>query len=309
MIIDYTFRISRNMLGPRKIKRLIKETLTNIFLVTLGIFLASFGLKGFLLPNQFIDGGVTGISLLVAHITHQPLSILIFLINIPFIILAYRQISKWFAIKTLIAIIGLSIVLATVSFPIITHDKLLIAIFGGLFLGAGVGMSMRGGSVLDGTEILALYMSKKIETTVGDMILIFNVIIFTFALFILGVEPALYSILTYLAASKTIDFIVEGIEEYTGITIISDKSPKVKRALMTRLGRGITIYKGKKSIIGKQAELDGISDQEILFTVVTKLEISKVKKIVSDIDEDAFIYYFPISNAKGGVLKKRPLHD
>jgi len=296
------------MIVSRKTSAAIKENIRGIFLICLGIFSASFGLKGFLLPNQFIDGGVTGISLLVAHTTIIPLYVLIFIINIPFIILAYWQISKIFAIKTFLAIAGLSVVLATVDFPVITYDKLLIAIFGGLFLGAGVGLSVRGGSVLDGTEILALFLGRRLENSIGDMILIFNVIIFTCAAFILGIEPALYSILTYLAASKTIDYIVEGVEEYTGVTIISAKSAKVKRILMTKLGRGITIYKGKRPMIGKHADLDGVSDMDIIFTIVTKLEIAKVKKLVNDVDENAFIYYFPISNAKGGVLKRRPLH-
>ena len=261
-----------------------------------------------MLPNQFIDGGVTGISLLVNYTTGLPLSVLIFAINVPFIILAYTQISRIFALKTLIAIAGLSFVLAFVEFPIITDDKLLTAVFGGLFLGGGVGLSVRGGSVLDGTEILALWVASKVEASIGDMILAFNIVIFSAAAFFLGIEPALYSILTYIAASKTIDYLVEGIEEYTGISIISEKSNKVKLALMTRFGRGITIYKGKRSMIGKKADIDGAADLEIIFTIVTKLEISRVKKIVNDVDEKAFIYCFPISQAKGGVLKKRPLH-
>jgi uncharacterized membrane-anchored protein YitT (DUF2179 family) len=298
-----------NLKEKEEQKKIIKDNIKSILLITLGIFSASFGLKGFLLPNHFIDGGVTGISLLTEYVTTLPLSILIFVINFPFIILAYKQISKILAIKTFLAIIGLSLVLAFVDFPMITQDKLLIAIFGGLFLGAGVGFAMRGGSVLDGTEILALYIGRKVEASIGDLILIFNVIIFLVAAFILGTEPALYSILTYLAASKTIDFLVEGVEEYTGVTVISDKSPKVKRALMTKLGRGITIYKGKRGFIGKRAEMDGVADMDIIFTIVTKLEIGKVKKIVNDVDENAFIYCFPISNAKGGVLKKRPLHE
>jgi uncharacterized membrane-anchored protein YitT (DUF2179 family) len=275
--------------------------LKGALLIIVGIFSASFGLKGFLLPNQFIDGGVTGISLLVNYTTEVPLWVLIFAINVPFIILAYTQISRIFALKTLLAIGGLSLVLAFVEFPIITDDKLLTAVFGGLFLGGGVGLSVRGGSVLDGTEILALWMASKVEASIGDMILAFNVVIFSAAAFFLGIEPALYSILTYIAASKTIDYLVEGIEEYTGISIISEKSNKVKLALMTRLGRGITIYKGKRSMIGKKADIDGAADLEIIFTIVTKLEISRV-------DEKAFIYCFPISQAKGGVLKKRPLH-
>jgi uncharacterized membrane-anchored protein YitT (DUF2179 family) len=287
----------------------VKENIKSVIFITVGIFSASFGLKGFLLPNQFIDGGVTGISLLVAHTTNISLSILIFVINVPFIILAFGQISRVFAIKTFIAITGLSIVLATVDFPVITHDKLLIAIFGGLFLGGGVGLSVRGGSVLDGTEILALYIGRRVESSIGDLILIFNAAIFLCAAFILGIESALYSILTYMAAAKTIDYIVEGVEEYTGVTIISEKSSKVKRILMTKLGRGITIYKGKRSIIGKHPEIEGITDMDIIFTIVTKLEIGKVKKLVNEVDENAFIYYFPISNAKGGVLKRRPLHE
>jgi len=282
--------------------------LKGALLIIVGISSASFGLKGFLLPNQFIDGGVTGISLLVNYTTGLPLSVLIFAINVPFIVLAYTQISRIFALKTLLAIAGLSFFLAFVEFPIITDDKLLTAVFGGLFLGGGVGLSVRGGSVLDGTEILALWVASKVEASIGDMILAFNILIFSAAAFFLGVEPALYSILTYIAASKTIDYLVEGIEEYTGISIISEKSNKVKLALMTRFGRGITIYKGKRSMIGKKADIDGAADLEIIFTIVTKLEISRVKKIVNDVDEKAFIYCFPISQAKGGVLKKRPLH-
>jgi len=287
----------------------VKENIKSIFLIILGIFCASFGLKGFLIPNQFIDGGVMGISLLLSFSAGVPLPLLIFIINVPFIILGFSQISKPFAIKTLAAIAGLSLVLATVNFPVITHDKLLIAIFGGLFLGAGVGFSVRGGGVLDGTEILALYIWRRSETSIGAMIMIFNVIIFSCAAFILGIESALYSILTYLAASRTIDYLVEGVEEYIGITIISEKSSKVKRILMTKFGRGITIYKGKRSMIGKGSDQDGVADMEIIFTIVTKLEIGKVKKLVNEVDENAFIYCTPVSNAKGGVLKKRPLHE
>jgi uncharacterized membrane-anchored protein YitT (DUF2179 family) len=287
----------------------VKENIKSIILIILGIFSASFGLKGFLIPNHFIDGGVTGISLLISFSSEIPLSLLIFIINVPFIILGFSQISTTFAIKALAAIAGLSLVLATVNFPVITHDKLLIAIFGGIFLGAGVGLSVRGGGVLDGTEILALYIWRRSETSIGDMIMVFNLVIFSCAAFILGIEPALYSILTYLAASKTIDYLVEGVEEYTGVTIISEKSAKVKRILMTKFGRGITIYKGKRSMIGKNADLEGVADMEIIFTIVTKLEIGKVKKLVNEVDENAFVYCSPISNTKGGVLKKRPLHD
>jgi len=287
----------------------VKENAKSVLLILSGIFSASFGLKGFLIPNEFIDGGVTGISLLLSFTTEIPLSFLLLFINLPFIILGYNQISRTFAIRAFAAIAGLAVVIAIVPFPVITHDKLLIAIFGGIFLGAGVGLSMRGGGVLDGTEILALYIWRKREISVGDVVLAFNILIFACAAFILGIEPALYSILTYLSASKTIDYLIEGFEEYTGVTIISEKSSKVKRILMTRFGRGITIYKGKKSMIGKGAEVDGIADTDIIFTIVTKLEISKIKKLVSEVDENAFIYCTPVSHTKGGVLKRRPLHD
>ena len=287
----------------------VKENAKSILLIVLGIFSASFGLKGFLIPNEFIDGGVTGISLLLSFTTEIPLSFLIFFINLPFIILGYNQISRTFAIRAFAAIAGLSVVLAIVPFPVITHDKLLISIFGGIFLGAGVGLSMRGGGVLDGTEIMALYIWRKREISVGDVVLGFNIIIFACAAFILGIEPALYSILTYLSASKTIDYLIEGFEEYTGVTIISEKSSKVKRILMTKFSRGITIYKGKKSMIGKGADIDGVADTDIIFTIVTKLEINKVKKLVNEVDANAFIYCTPVSHTKGGVLKRRPLHD
>ena len=287
----------------------LKENIKSILLIVLGVFSASFGLKGFLIPNEFIDGGVTGISLLLSFTTGIPLSFLIFSINLPFIVLGYNQISRTFAIRAFAAIAGLSVVLAIVPFPVITHDRLLIAIFGGIFLGAGVGLSMRGGGVLDGTEILALYIWRKREISVGDVVLAFNIVIFACAAFILGIEPALYSILTYLSASKTIDYLIEGFEEYTGVTIISEKSSKVKRILMTKFSRGITIYKGKKSMIGKGADIDGVADTDIIFTIVTKLEINKVKKLVNEVDANAFIYCTPVSHTKGGVLKRRPLHD
>lgn len=275
----------------------------------MGISSAALGLKGFLVPNHFIDGGVTGISLLVAHSTALTLPVLIFIINIPFILLAFYQISVVFALRTLVAIAGLAAALAFINFPVITQDKLLIALFGGMFLGAGVGLSIRGGCVLDGTEILALFLKHRAESSMGDIILVLNVIIFGCAAFILGIEPALYSILTYLAATRTIDYIVEGVEEYTGISIISEKNVRIKTALVTKLGQGLTIYRGKKAIIGKHEDLEGSSDMDIIFIIVTRLEISKVKRIVNEIDGNAFIYYFPISNARGGMLKKRPLHE
>jgi len=279
---------------------LLKDTL----LISIGIISAGFGLKGFLLPNNFIDGGVIGISLLTTEITKFPLPILIVAINIPFIVLGYTQISKSFAIKSILAIIGLAVVLATVNYPIITADKLLVAVFGGFFLGAGIGFSIRGGGVLDGTEVLAIYLSKRTGFTIGDIILIFNIIIFSVAAYLLSIEIALYSTLTYLAASKTVDFIVEGVEEYTGVTIISYRSEEIRQMIIGKMGRGVTIYNGKRGY-GKRGE--NLSQTDIIYTVITRLEIEKLQNEIDKIDTNAFIVMSSIKDTKGGMIKKRPL--
>ena len=274
--------------------------------ILIGIFSAGFGLKGFLLPNSFIDGGAMGISLLISEISGLSLSILIVAINLPFLILGYSQIGKEFAIKSIIAIITLAIVVHFVEYPIITHDKLLIAVFGGFFLGAGIGMAIRGGSVIDGTEVLAIQISKKTGLSIGDIVLIFNIIIFSFGAYILSMEIALYAILTYLSASKTINFIIEGVEEYTGITIISDFSEKIRLMITEELGRGVTIYQGKGGFV---KESDSLKHFDIVYTVVTRLEIARLKNEISEIDPSAFIIMNSIKDTKGGMIKKRALHS
>jgi uncharacterized membrane-anchored protein YitT (DUF2179 family) len=272
-----------------------------IFLILIGIALAGFGLKGFLIPTGFIDGGVTGISLLISFLTPISLSLLILVINLPFIFLARKQFGNVFAIKTFIAILGLSLSLIFINYPVITSDKLLVAIFGGFLLGAGIGFSMRGGSVLDGTEVLSVYLSRKIGFSIGEIIFFINVIIFSVAATFLGIEVALYSILTYLAASKTIDFISHGIEEYTSLTIISDNSKEIRQKLMEHLGKGVTVYKGKK---GYSKEGDG-KDLDILFTVVTRLEVFKIKREIFKIDSSALVIEASVSEMNGGFIKKR----
>ena len=274
--------------------------------ILIGIFSAGFGLKGFLIPNSFIDGGAMGISLLISEISGLSLSILIVAINLPFLILGYSQIGKEFAIKSIIAIITLAIVVHFVEYPIITHDKLLIAVFGGFFLGAGIGMAIRGGSVIDGTEVLAIQISKKTGLSIGDIVLIFNIIIFSFGAYILSMEIALYAILTYLSASKTINFIIEGVEEYTGITIISDFSEKIRLMITEELGRGVTIYQGKGGF-GKES--DSLKHFDIVYTVVTRLEIARLKNEISEIDPFAFIIMNSIKDTQGGMIKKRALHS
>lgn len=272
--------------------------------ILIGIVSAGFGLKGFLLPNLFIDGGAMGISLLISETTNVSLSILIVAINLPFLLLGYSQIGKQFALKSIIAIIGLAVVVHFISYPLITSDKLLIAVFGGFFLGAGIGMAIRGGSVIDGTEVLAIHLSKKTGLTIGDIILIFNIIIFSFSAYILSIEIALYAILTYLAAAKTVNFVVEGVEEYTGITIISNNSDKIRLMITEKLGRGVTMYTGKGGY-GKRGRT--LKQIDIVYTVITRLEIARLRTEIDKLDSDAFIIMNSIKDTKGGMIKKRSL--
>ena len=282
----------------------LRSEIKSFLLITIGIFSAGFGFKGFLLTNKFIDGGATGISLLLSALTDIPLQYLIILVNLPFVIMAFKTVNRNFAIKTILAITGLSLCLAFVKFPNITNDNLLVAIFGGFFLGAGIGLSIRGGAVIDGTEVLAIFLSKKLGTTIGDIIIIINVIIFSTAAYFLGIEVAMYSMITYLAASKTLDFLVEGIEEYIGVTIVSSKCEEIKEMIYNKLGRGVTVYSGKKGF-GKRGLKE---DNDIIFTVITRLEVSKLNTELEKIAPNAFVVMHAVKDTKGGMIKKRPLN-
>ncbi len=281
-----------------------RTQIIDAFLIIVGMLSAGLGLKGFLLPNGFIDGGVMGISLLVSEVTGWSLAVLIVVINIPFIFMGWRQVNKKFALKTLTAIAGLAICISFIPYPILTTDKLLVSVFGGFFLGVGIGLAMRGGSVIDGTEILALSITRKTFLTIGDVILIINIVIFCVAAFVLSVEQALYSILTYMSAAKTVDYIISGIEEYTGVTIISDKSEEIRKMITEQLGRGVTIYRGKR---GFGSHGHRLNDVDIIFTVITRLEMSTLKSEVEKIDQQAFLITHSIKDTKGGMIKKRNL--
>jgi len=286
-------------------KEFTRET-KNVVLIVLGIFSAAMGVKGFLLSSRFIDGGVTGVSMLVANVLELPLAVLILVFNLPFVALGYRQVGRRFAIKSALAITGFSLVLFTVKFPDVTPDSLLTAVFGGFFFGAGIGLGIGGGAVLDGTEIAAPLVSRNSHVLrVGDVILIFNIFIFLAAAFLLGVHPALYSILTYIAASKTIHFLIHGIEEYTAITIVSEKNDEIKDVIIGNLHRGVTVYKGGGGMGSK-----GVSDleQSILYCVVTRLEIGNIKDVAKEIDPAAFITTHSLSDVDGGLIKRQILH-
>lgn len=283
---------------------LIKRRIKDALLISLGVFSAGFGLKGFLLPNGFIDGGAVGISLLIREVTSLKLAVLLILVNLPFILMGFKTISKEFAIKTAIGIIALSIIVAIVPYPQITQDKLLVSVFGGFFLGAGIGLAVRGGGVIDGTEVMAITIYRKFGVSVGDIVLVINIIIFSIAAYILSVETALYSILTYLSASKTVDFIIEGFEELTGVTVISVKSEEIREMIINEMGRGVTIYNGERGY-GNHEIVN--KDIKIIFTVVTRLEVNKLNTNIKKIDPNAFTIMSSIKDAKGGMIKKRPL--
>ena len=288
-----------------KIKVSAIHLLKDAILIIVGIVSAGFGLEGFLLSNSFIDGGVTGISLLVSELTGYSLPLLILILNIPFIILGFTQIGKAFAIKSISAITGLAIAITVIHYPVITSDKLLISVFGGFFLGAGIGFAMRGGGVLDGTEVLAIYLGRRTGLTIGDTVLIFNIIIFSFAAYLLSIETALYSILTYLSASKTVDFVIEGVDEYIGVTIVSPRNEEIRLMIIEKMGRGVTIYSGKRGF-GKRGQT--LNEMDIVYSVITRLEIGKLQTEVDKIDPNAFIVMNTIKDTKGGMIKKRPLH-
>ncbi|PJJ59132.1 YitT family protein [Hymenobacter chitinivorans] len=282
------------------------QKVKSVGLIVLGILCAGMGLKGFLLSSHFIDGGVTGISMLISAALGVPLSWLLLIINLPFVILGYRQIGLGFALKSAAAIAGLSLALAVVPYPDVTKDLLLTSVFGGVFIGAGIGLAMRGGAVLDGTEVAALLINKHTPLLkVSDVILVLNVFIFGVAAFVLGVQTAMYSILTYVAASKTLDFLLNGIEQYTGVTIISARSEAIREAITTNLGRGVTIYQGKRGF-GKRGDRD--LDMDIVFTVVTRLELPQLRTEVRRLDPQAFVIQHSIDDAEGGMVKKRPFH-
>jgi uncharacterized membrane-anchored protein YitT (DUF2179 family) len=271
--------------------------LLNIILIVLGVLSANMGLHGFLLSSNFIDGGVTGVSMLVSKVSGTTLSVWLPVFNLPFIALGYRQIGGGFAFRSAIAIAGLSLAVALLPFPDVTHDRVLNAVFGGFFLGAGIGLAVRGGAVLDGTEIAALLISKRSHLLkVGDVILLFNVGLFLIAMTLLGVEEALYSILTYVAAARTLDFVIHGVEEFTAITIVSRSSGEIGAHILAHLGRGVTVYKGRGGLSGE--------DLDILFCVVTRLEIGKVKTIVRQLDQSAFVTTHALGEVDGGMVKR-----
>lgn len=295
--------VSKKQIVPlvRKFQVELSHAIKEYLFIIIGVFSAGFGLKSFLLPNNFIDGGATGISLLLENITTLKLGLLLVLVNLPFLILASKTIGSKFALRSIAAITLLAFVVHFINYPTITDDKLLIAVFGGFFLGLGIGMSIRGGSVIDGTEVLAIYLSKKLSLTIGDVLLLINILIFSVGAYILSIETALYAILTYLVAAKTVDFVVDGVEEYVGVTIISNNHEAIRIMLTEKLRRACTIYAGRGGY-GKQGK---DYDKDIIYIIVTRLELAKLQTEIDKIDRNAFIVMGVVKDLKGGMIKKK----
>lgn len=283
------------------------QMLQDLVFMIIGVTIAGLALKLFLVPNHFFDGGVTGISLLVHESYHFNLGLVILLLNLPLIIISYFSIGKRFALRTLLSVVLLGVALLLIpNVKGVTEDKLLISIFGGAFLGIGIGLIMRTGAALDGIEVLAVYTLRRTSFTITEIILGINIVIFTIAGFRFGLETALYSILTYFTATRCIDYVVEGLQAYTGVTIVSGKSEAIKYQLVNKLGRGITVYKGERGFL--PGKFDVSADCDIIFTVITRLELRKLKNLVYDVDPKAFVFANTIKEASGGIIKRRQAH-
>ncbi len=287
----------------------LPESVQDIIYSIAGTLITAFALKGFLIPNGALDGGVTGISLLLHELYHWNIAWVIMLINIPFIIAGAIQVNIRFALKTLSCVIALGLCLAFINYPVITHDKILVSLFGGFFLGIGIGLAMRAGCSLDGIEVLALYTLKRSSLTISEIIMGLNAIIFLIAALKLGLEISLYSMLTYYVATKTIDYVIEGLEEYTGVTIISGKSEAIKEKLVLKMGKGITVYKGERGFLRDNFSHHASCD--IVFTIITRLEVRRLKNLVHSIDPNAFVFTNTIKEVAGagGVVKHRKGHS
>ena len=294
----------------KKLKKIDIQTVFfyDIIYTVLGTLIAAFALKSFLIPNKLLDGGVTGISLLLHELYEWPIALLIVVLNIPFIIAAGHLFNRAFAYKTLTGVLLLGLFLWLLPYPVITEDKLLVCIFGGFFLGVGIGLAMRGGYAVDGIEVLALVTLKRSSFTISEIILGLNVILFLIAAIKLGLEPVLYSMLTYYIASRTINYVIEGLEEYTGVTIVSGNSEEIKEQLVLKMGKGITVYKGERGFL--KNDFSHHIPTDIIYTVITRLEVRRLKAMVHAVDPNAFIFTNTIKEVagKGGVVKQRKGH-
>ncbi|KQL44904.1 hypothetical protein AN963_26570 [Brevibacillus choshinensis] len=277
------------------------KLLKRIFFILIGASLVSVGLEIFLVPNQIIDGGIVGISIIASHLTGWTLGIFLFLLNLPFLVVGYRQIGKTFALSTLFGVTIMSVGTALLHpVPGLTDDPLLAAVFGGIILGIGVGLVLRYGGSLDGTEIIAVLFNKKTPFSVGEIVMFFNLFILGSAGFVFGWDRAMYSLIAYYIAFKMIDLTIEGFQESKSVWIISDNHKDVGDAIVARLGRGVTYLKGEGGYTG--------DEKKVVFCIITRLEEAKLKLIVEEVDPNAFLAVGNIHDVRGGQFKKKAIH-
>lgn len=278
-------------------------SIKNLLHIIAGSGLAVLAMKGFMIPNRFLDGGMTGIAILLHEIFHFNISIVVIALNLLFIYLGYRNIGKTFAVQTTIAVLMLSAGLLFIDINPITNDKLLIAIFGGILMGSGVGLVIRGGGVIDGAEVIAVFTRRKVGFSNSEIIMLINCIIFGVAAFEFGIETAMYSVITYFTATRATNYVVDGIEEFTAMNIVSSQQEEIKNFLVQELGKGITVYKGERGYL--PGSFDIKTDCEIIVTIVTRLEIKQIQDTLMIIDPKAFVYVQSIKEATGGILKAK----
>ena len=275
-----------------------------IFFLLLGVAMTTYGLKGFLLQRGLVDGGVTGLALLATHITALPLAVLFVIINVPLVLLGSTQVNRQFAIRSVFAVLLLAFGVWFIDFPLITKDIWLISAFGGFFVGGGMGLVMRGGAIIDGTEVLSIYLSRRNKLSSSDISLILNIFIFILSAWLLDIETVLYSILTYFSGSKTMEYFVEGFEEYIGVTIVTEKPAEMRTMIVDKMGRGVTLFHGVMGH-GKRGQL--IRETDIIYTVITRLELSKLQHEINEIDSQAFVAMGSVYDTRGGMIKKRKI--
>ena len=278
----------------------MKEYINEIFQIAIGIFLASVGLKMFLLPNGFLDGGATGIAILLSELFDFSISYLLIIVSTPFLLLAWFSLTRRIFVKSVLSIIALAIIIHFENFEPITDDKLLIAIFGGLFLGSGIGLTIKNGAVLDGSEVLGIFANERFGFSVGKVILVFNIILFAATAMLLSIEIAMYSILTFIITAKVIDLMIEGFEDYVGLMIVSNKAKDINRELINVIGTGTTLYRGSEGY-GKRGVQ---SSEEIIHTVINRIDIKRTYSLIDSIDKNSFIIEFDVNNIRGGIRTK-----
>ena len=278
----------------------------NIALNLVGVVLITLALKGFMIPNKFLDGGLIGISILVHEITKWPFGVLVLVLNIPFLFIGKRMLGKTFAFQSLLTFVLIAVSMTFLDVDPVTSDPLLIALFGGCLIGVGMGLCIRSGSTADGVEILALVTIKKIGLNIAEVIFAMNTLLFLAAAWSFGISTALYSIVTYFSAVKSLDYISNGFEQFTSLHIISSKSELIKSLIVQKFGKGITVIKGERGYLPNNFETK--LDCDIIVTVVTRLELLRIKEEIKKLDPDAFMFIQYIKEASGGILRNMNKH-